>query len=200
MRASWSLLKPSHYNFNLNRSLEYQQKVKSNVKIEMLHSLSHILRGQVKPLDLFKLIRDSAATRLGFLSLGYGLIADVDIESEPLRPVGDLRFVIWALIKMVNPKKYRAKLSYLPSHADADTIPDYLAEEVDSSWVQEEDDFVCIYVVNLPMIDASNKLAPDCSSDDGYLWMLIIRKEVNRKELLKVVTALLIMMYYHGSI
>jgi sphingosine kinase len=37
-----------------------------------------------------------------FLSVGWGLIADVDMESEPLRCLGGIRFTIWGLHRIVN--------------------------------------------------------------------------------------------------
>ena len=45
--------------------------------------------------------------------MGWGIIADVDIESEPLRFMGDLRFHIWGLYKIAQLNKYRGRLSYL---------------------------------------------------------------------------------------
>jgi hypothetical protein len=36
-----------------------------------------------------------------FLSIGWGLIADIDIESERLRSIGDQRFTIWSLARLV---------------------------------------------------------------------------------------------------
>jgi diacylglycerol kinase family enzyme len=42
--------------------------------------------GHTHSMDLFQVRRaDGGETRLGFLSLGWGIIADVDIDSEPLR-------------------------------------------------------------------------------------------------------------------
>ena len=38
--------------------------------------------------------------RAGFLSFGWGLITDVDIDSEALRGLGSLRFTIYALLKV----------------------------------------------------------------------------------------------------
>jgi len=36
-----------------------------------------------------------------FLSIGWGLIADIDIESERLRSIGGQRFTIWSLARLV---------------------------------------------------------------------------------------------------
>ena len=75
-----------------------------------------IARGHVTPMDLF-LVRgpgpdiryDNTISgililypdiRAGFLSFGWGLITDVDIDSEALRGLGSLRFTIYALLKV----------------------------------------------------------------------------------------------------
>lgn len=76
-----------------------------------------------------------------FLSVGWGLIADIDIESEGLRFIGGSRFVLWSIYRSIGnyyhsieiqslslilfisifsffflpvPKTYRGRLSYLP--------------------------------------------------------------------------------------
>lgn len=48
-----------------------------------------------------------------FLSVGWGLISDIDIESERLRSLGYQRFTIWTLHRLVNLRTYRGKISFL---------------------------------------------------------------------------------------
>lgn len=48
-----------------------------------------------------------------FLSIGWGLISDVDIESECIRMFGYQRFTIWTLYRLANLRKYNGKISYL---------------------------------------------------------------------------------------
>lgn len=49
-----------------------------------------------------------------FLSVGWGLIADVDIESERLRSLGHQRFAIWSIHRIISLRTYHGTLSYLP--------------------------------------------------------------------------------------
>lgn len=49
-----------------------------------------------------------------FLSVGWGLISDIDIESERLRPLGYQRFTIWTLHRLINLRTYRGLISYIP--------------------------------------------------------------------------------------
>lgn len=48
-----------------------------------------------------------------FLSIGWGLISDVDIESECIRMFGYQRFTIWTLYRWANLRTYSGKISYL---------------------------------------------------------------------------------------
>ncbi|XP_073833410.1 sphingosine kinase 1 [Musca autumnalis] len=49
-----------------------------------------------------------------FLAVGWGLIADVDIESEKLRSIGAQRFTLWSIHRILHLRTYKGKLSYLP--------------------------------------------------------------------------------------
>lgn len=50
-----------------------------------------------------------------FLSVGWGFIADIDIESERLRSIGYQRFAIWSVHRLINLRTYSGTLSYLPA-------------------------------------------------------------------------------------
>lgn len=49
-----------------------------------------------------------------FLSVGWGLLADIDIESERLRAIGAQRFTIWSLLRLATLRTYKGTVSYLP--------------------------------------------------------------------------------------
>lgn len=49
------------------------------------------------------------------LSIGWGLISDIDIESERLRSIGYQRFAIWSVHRLINLRTYHGTLSYLPA-------------------------------------------------------------------------------------
>lgn len=50
-----------------------------------------------------------------FLSVAWGLLADVDIESERLRMLGGQRFTIWSVHRLISLRTYRGRISYLPA-------------------------------------------------------------------------------------
>lgn len=47
-----------------------------------------------------------------FLSVGWGLLSDIDIESERLRAIGGQRFAVWALARLLGLRRYRGVVSY----------------------------------------------------------------------------------------
>ena len=66
----------------------------------ILASTLNVISGKVTPLDLVEVVTESSVYH-SFLSIGYGLIADMDIESERLRCLGGLRFALWAIIRTI---------------------------------------------------------------------------------------------------
>ena len=53
------------------------------------------------------------------------MIADVDIESEVVRGLGNLRFTIFALLRIAKLRKYRAKLWYKPIRENEESEEDF---------------------------------------------------------------------------
>ena len=51
------------------------------------------------------------------LSLSWGVISDIDIESEVFRWMGGARFTVQALVRVMAPRVYSGKVSYLPASA-----------------------------------------------------------------------------------
>ncbi|XP_076871977.1 sphingosine kinase 1-like [Brachyhypopomus gauderio] len=64
-------------------------------------------------MDLTSVHMASGLKMFSFLSLAWGFVADVDIESEKYRRVGPARFTLGTLIRLTSLRVYRGKLSYL---------------------------------------------------------------------------------------
>ena len=68
-------------------------------------SLLRIIRGTTKPLDIFSITQENnpdLGTVYALLQASYGMMADVDFESEPFRYLGDFRFIfIWNINFMI---------------------------------------------------------------------------------------------------
>jgi sphingosine kinase len=67
----------------------------------ILVSTLNLVWHTVLPMDLM-LVQTPARTYCSFLSVGYGLLADIDIESERLRMLGESRFTVWAFARLAS--------------------------------------------------------------------------------------------------
>ncbi|XP_052635483.1 LOW QUALITY PROTEIN: sphingosine kinase 2 [Harpia harpyja] len=74
-----------------------------------------LCRGTPSPLDLVSVTTASGARVFSFLSVAWGLVADVDIESERLRRLGPARFALGTAAALLALHTYRGRLSYLPA-------------------------------------------------------------------------------------
>ncbi|KAI5108665.1 sphingosine kinase 1 [Silurus meridionalis] len=83
---------------------------------ELLVSCGFMLcKGLVSHLDLVSVCMGSSQRLFSFLSLAWGFVADVDIESEKYRHVGAARFTMGTLVRLASLRVYKGKLAYLPA-------------------------------------------------------------------------------------
>uniref|UniRef100_A0A3P9PPX9 sphingosine kinase n=1 Tax=Poecilia reticulata TaxID=8081 RepID=A0A3P9PPX9_POERE len=83
---------------------------------ELLLSCGFMLcKGLVGPLDLVSVHLASSQRLFSFLSLAWGFVADVDIESEKYRHVGAIRFLMGTLVRLASLRVYQGRLAYLPA-------------------------------------------------------------------------------------
>ncbi|KAM7383381.1 hypothetical protein PAMP_003039 [Pampus punctatissimus] len=82
-----------------------------------------LCRGGVRPMDVVSVTtspapsnaRHAAPRRLfSFLSVAWGFVSDVDIESERYRGLGSARFTLGTLVRIASLRSYKGRLSYLP--------------------------------------------------------------------------------------
>ncbi|XP_022095454.1 sphingosine kinase 2-like isoform X2 [Acanthaster planci] len=83
------------------------------VKLPALHAAFVVCKGGHRPMDLVSINTKSHHIH-SFLALTWGIIADIDIESERLRWMGKPRFTIGTIIRVLNLRRYRGILSFLP--------------------------------------------------------------------------------------
>ncbi|KAJ1979708.1 Sphingosine kinase 1 [Dimargaris xerosporica] len=79
-----------------------------------------VLKGRTNPMDVIALSRPDGSVIYGHLNTLWGIIADVDIESEKIRWAGSMRLSIWGLIRLLQLRKYQGRLHILPAEVDAD--------------------------------------------------------------------------------
>ncbi|NXJ58853.1 SPHK1 kinase, partial [Spizaetus tyrannus] len=74
-----------------------------------------LCRGTPSPLDLVSVTTASGTRVFSFLSVAWGLVADVDIESERLRRLGPARFALGTAARLLALHTYRGRLGDTPS-------------------------------------------------------------------------------------
>ena len=134
---------------------------------------------------------------LSFLGVTIGLIADVDLGTEFLRFLGYMRAYLAVIYRIMFPKSYYLKLSYLPLPLDEQGKPipvspdstkvdlPAFSEPVPSNWISEEGQYFLAYITKCCLVDPITLLAPDCKLDDGVLWLIMIESSFTRKEMVQ---------------
>ncbi|MCO5573971.1 hypothetical protein L7F22_027749 [Adiantum nelumboides] len=73
-----------------------------------------IIKGSKQSLDVATVVQGQACFH-SVLLLTWGIVADVDFESEKLRSLGSLRNDIYSLIRIILLRKYQGTLAYAPA-------------------------------------------------------------------------------------
>lgn len=153
-----------------------------------LESIFQICKGATSLVDLSR-YETPSKSYLGFLTFSYGIIADVDIESECLHFLGAVRNDIWAVWRILIMRKYACRFSYLntlPSPdsmgegalsrmSDTDAHVPLLSEEVPSSWNSIEGDFICFWACQVSHAAYNLHNSPGSALNDGLFRVLLIR-------------------------
>jgi len=90
------------------------RKKKTKPKELLMDSLYEIARGRSRGLALMEVSQQDRKF-ISFLNIGWGFVADVDIESERYRLFGDARFTIGCVPRVMNLRRYKGSISYIPA-------------------------------------------------------------------------------------
>ena len=74
-----------------------------------------VVKGYRRRLDLGTLIQAGHKPVFSFVSLAWAIISDIDFLSEKWRWMGDVRFNIAAVIRLIFQRRHAARLSFLPA-------------------------------------------------------------------------------------
>ena len=137
-----------------------------------------IAKGRQQSFDLAT-ITQSGRKYYSFLSLAWGLISDVDIESEKIKFLGALRFDVYSLLLMSLLRTYKGRFSYLP-HPNCQHF-----QEHQTDWQVIEDEFIFLWAMNTPWAAHDMNVTPYANLNDGAIDVLIMRQGTSRLELLQ---------------
>ena len=85
------------------------------------NAVFQILCGAVSPMDILT-AHTTEGKKYFSLLVNWGMIADIDIESEKYRRLGETRFLIGAVSCIFKKRIYRGKVSYLPKDTNTDDL------------------------------------------------------------------------------
>ncbi|OMO76548.1 hypothetical protein CCACVL1_15577 [Corchorus capsularis] len=161
-----------------------------------------VIRGHKRSLDVATLLQGE--TRFfSVLMLAWGLIADIDIESEKYRWMGSARIDFYALQRILHLRHYNGRVSFVPApgfedygeptsyHGESTSakgptqeqpvkiqLHGYRGSDVkleDLHWRTISGPFVSIWLHNVPWGAEDAMAAPDAKFSDGYLDLVMIR-------------------------
>ncbi|KAK1135772.1 hypothetical protein K0M31_000346 [Melipona bicolor] len=95
----------------LAKSIAYAKQEPYDYNPLLVSALS-VVKFKKAQMDLVR-IETRNQILFSFLSVGWGLLADIDIESERLRAIGGQRFTVWTIARLIGLRTYRGKVSYL---------------------------------------------------------------------------------------
>uniref|UniRef100_A0A3B5MWL4 sphingosine kinase n=1 Tax=Xiphophorus couchianus TaxID=32473 RepID=A0A3B5MWL4_9TELE len=174
---------------------------------ELLLSCGFMLcKGLVGSLDLVSVHLASSQRLFSFLSLAWGFVADVDIESEKYRHVGAIRFLMGTLVRLASLRVYQGRLAYLPAkeipkppneRAKATRPPftpqqpETLCQPVPENWtVVNEEDFVLVLAICHSHLAEDLWTVPGAMADDGLIHLFYVTAGISRPALLRLFLAM----------
>ncbi|KAF8983327.1 sphinganine kinase lcb4 [Entomortierella lignicola] len=80
-----------------------------------------VIKGRAMPVDLCS-VTQSTGRYFSFVLQSFGLIADVDLGSEHLRWMGEARFTMAAIGKLLSQASYPCELAYIPEETNLTKI------------------------------------------------------------------------------
>ncbi|GAB2298723.1 hypothetical protein Dimus_032797 [Dionaea muscipula] len=163
-----------------------------------------IIRGHKQPLDVATISQGNSRF-FSILMLAWGLVADIDIESEKFRWMGSARLDFYAIQRIFQLRKYHGRIHFVPApgfeaHAVQYTEKTELSQQPqlaipseeepftqdhwyhgpdmeleNMQWVTIEGPFISIWLHNVPWGSEGAMPAPDAKFSDGYLDLVLIK-------------------------
>ncbi|KAM8946939.1 sphingosine kinase 1 [Pelodytes ibericus] len=167
-----------------------------------------LCKGQPQPLDIVSLTTASGKRIFSFLSLAWGFISDVDIESEKYRFMGSFRFSLGTFVRLTALRTYSGRLTYTKAGSSfgkmeistinpcdiegrgdlEDSLLVPLDQPIPSHWtVVQEDRFALVLALYQSHLGADLYTAPMVGSvGEGIIHLFYATSRISRASLLKL--------------
>ncbi|KAK9133861.1 hypothetical protein Scep_013389 [Stephania cephalantha] len=161
-----------------------------------------IIRGHKRSLDVTTVMQGETKF-FSVLMLAWGLVADIDIESEKYRWMGSSRLDFYALLRIINLRKYNGRLFFVPApgyeeygkatneikkfmgnldtqdQCQVDTLKQHCYGGPDIclealEWRSVDGPFISVWLHNVPWGSEDTMAAPHAQFSDGYLDLVVM--------------------------
>ena len=115
------------------------------------------VKGITEQMDIISIIQSGCPRKFSFLSLTYGLISNLDVGTETIRWMGDLRFTLGAIYQILKQKTFKVSIGFVEDLDDAKDRKFYGHDGFigrDGHWVED--------------LRGSNDVKGKTSIDDGF--------------------------------
>ena len=143
------------------------------------------IKGHSHPLDLSR-VTTTNTTHFSFLSLGWGLISDIDILSESMRCMGDTRLYAAAVYFIASRRKYKGILRMILTTETESDSRAALSNDADDADIfrspatipyrkKIDGEFLLIWVVQTSHAASSMHSGPGVELDDAVFTIYVVR-------------------------
>lgn len=184
---------------------------------DVLHAAFLAVKGRRRAIDLTRVVSPTVAptvsnddehhavnsgsageTQFAFLTLMWGMLADIDLESEWLRCLGESRLYVYAVHTIMRKRLYPGRISlklvrswstYTREGSFYEARVNRMEEREsvdDDGWLHLEDSFLSVNVFQVSHISTSAHVCPGKHLDDGLFLVAVIDKSVSRAALLRM--------------
>ncbi|GKY91331.1 hypothetical protein MPSEU_000105300 [Mayamaea pseudoterrestris] len=158
----------------------------------IIESILPICKGETSKVDLSR-YTTSNQSYTSFLTFTWAMVADIDIDSELIHFLGEVRFDIWGVLRILWLRRYKARFSFLKPKKEVSTesiVMPALSDPVPSDWETIEDDFILFWASHVSHASMSNHQSPNSRLDDGVFQIFFIRSGVSKFRLIQTMLGL----------
>jgi sphingosine kinase len=123
-----------------------------------------------------------------FLTYSWGLVADVDMESECIRWMGTARLDLWAVYRILFLRTYKGRLSYTTDPTTQSVPP--ITDPAPSDWTVLEDEFVLFWASQVTHASMGFYHSPPTQVGDAAFQIMMIRKPLSRLQMIRILLSI----------
>nr|KAG5713410.1 hypothetical protein BaRGS_024958 [Batillaria attramentaria] len=132
------------------------------------------------------LVQTPSQQHYSFLSVTWGIVADIDFESEKYRNLGEARFTLGAIKRIVRFEEETVHAAKKDGEAVPTPLLPPLDQPVPDNWVVEEGKFVLACAVYQTHLGSDMLAAPSSRMADGIIHLMFVRDGISRNHLLNL--------------